>query len=312
MNSSYKQAIGLVAAAFLGAASVHAAQSVTPGLTAAQLVDLIVPSGGDITILGTPTYTGAAIASGSFSGFGADSGLPFSSGLLLTSGEVNNALGPNDFTDATTANGELGSPLLEAVTGQIGSQDASILTFQFKSSTPNFSFRYVFASEEYNEYVDSEFNDAFAFILDDGSTQVNLAKIGTSPVSINTVNNGVNSAYYSSNRIGDALVIDGPNDPGIPGPYNIEYDGLAGGIDALSLVAGATIIPDATYTIHLIIADRGDEFYDSAVFLQGGSFTGGELPPPSNNEVPEAETYVAGLAVLAFAAASYRRRMARG
>ncbi len=304
MSGKYGYAVRLAAAVYLGVVGVQAAQSVTSGLTAAQLVNLIVPSGGGITIVGTPTYTGAAIASGSFSGFGADSGLPFSNGLLMTSGDVSNALGPNDSPFATAENGELGSPLLEAITSQSGSQDASILTFQFTSSTPNFSFRYVFASEEYNEYVGSEYNDAFAFILDDGSTQVNLAKIGTTPVSINTVNSGVNSAYYSSNRTGDDL-----QNGGTPGPYNIEYDGLAGGIDALSLVASASITPNATYTIHLIIADRGDEAYDSGVFLQGGSFTGGELPPPSNNEVPEAETYVAGFAVAAFAAANYRRRM---
>jgi hypothetical protein len=296
MHKNRKQAACSVAAAYLGAFAVNAAQSVTSGLTASQLVDLIVPSGGDITIIGTPTYTGASVASGSFSGFNADSGLPFSSGLLLTSGHVNNALGPNNAGDSSQNNGLLGSSLLEAVTGQAFSLDASTLTFQFRSTTPNFSFRYVFASEEYNEWVNGGVNDAFAFVLDDGSTQVNLATVGSSQVSIDTVNLGVNSSYYSNNS---------------PGPYNIEYDGLAGGIDALSLIAGASIVPEQTYTIHLIIADRGDRALDSGVFLQGGSFTGEELPPPPNNDVPEPGTYAAAAFVAVVAMGSYRRRAVR-
>lgn len=296
MHKIYKNSACLAAVACFGTFAGQAAQSVTSGLTASQLVDLIVPSGGDITIIGTPTYTGASIASGSFSGFGADSGLPFSSGLLLTSGDVNNALGPNNAGSTSQNNGLGGSALLEAVTGQGGSLDASTLTFQFKSATPNFSFRYVFASEEYNEYVNGGVNDAFAFVLDDGATQVNLATVGSGQVSIDTVNLGVNSSYYSSND---------------PGPYNIEYDGLAGGIDALSLIAGASIVPEQTYTIHLIIADRGDHVWDSGVFLQGGSFTGNELPPPSNNDVPEPGTYAAGISVALLAAAQYRRRAVR-
>lgn len=64
MHKNRKHAACSVAAAYLGAFAVNAAQSVTSGLTASQLVDLIVPSGGDITIIGTPTYTGASVASG--------------------------------------------------------------------------------------------------------------------------------------------------------------------------------------------------------------------------------------------------------
>ena len=68
--------------------------------------------------------------------------------------------------------------------------DACVLEFEFSCDTEpeGFSFKYVFGSEEYNEYVDTTFNDVFGFFLDGE----NIALIpGTpTPVSINNVNCG--------------------------------------------------------------------------------------------------------------------------
>ena len=69
--------------------------------------------------------------------------------------------------------------------------DQIILEFDFVPFHNNISFRFSFASEEYTEYVGSQFNDVFAFILTGGGIKKkNLAVIpGTKePVSINNIN----------------------------------------------------------------------------------------------------------------------------
>ncbi len=54
--------------------------------------------------------------------------------------------------------------------------------------------RYVFASEEYPEYVGSSFNDVMAVFVDGQNCA--LVPGSQTPVSINTVNPGSNSQYY--------------------------------------------------------------------------------------------------------------------
>ena len=46
----------------------------------------------------------------------------------------------------------------------------------------------------------------------------------------------------------------------------------------MSLVAQSEVVPNTNYTIKLVIADALDSAYDSAVFLEAGSFDlGGSL-----------------------------------
>lgn len=63
-----------------------------------------------------------------------------------------------------------------------------MLEFDFTTTGGNLFFSFVFASEEYNEYVNSSFNDVFGFFVNG----VNIALVpGTStPVAINSVNCG--------------------------------------------------------------------------------------------------------------------------
>lgn len=286
---------GAVLAAFaLPALPVLAAHSVTSGLTAQQMVDLIIAPGSGITQVGPATYTGAAAASGSFSGATAATGLPFASGLLLTSGSVLNSVGPNNSDGAEQLNGLGGSALLETVTGITPTLDASTLEFSFRSSSPVFSFQYAFGSEEYNEYID-QFNDVFAFVLTDSSgNSQNVATLpGGTPVAINNVNPGDFPEYYRN------------NDPSeIAPPLDIEYDGMVGGNPGYYLYATAALIPGELYTISIMIADTLDQRLDSGVFIGGGTFI--DAPPPP--QVPEPGTWASGAIIAGAAWGVYRRR----
>ncbi|HAQ65031.1 MAG TPA: hypothetical protein DCR43_04135 [Bacteroidales bacterium] len=202
-------------------------------------------------------------------------GIGIDSGLLLTSGDALLAIGPNN-------NGGDGIPTLNggdldlgAIIGTI-TEDACILEFDFVPMYDTIAFRYSFASEEYNDFVNGGVNDVFAFFITgpnpSGGTydKFNIAIIPKTsvPVSINTLNNGNNSAgspncrgngpceycqYYVDNCI-----------YGSP----IEYDGYT-----TVLTAMAVVVPCQSYHLKIAIADGGDEVYDSGVFLEAGSFS---------------------------------------
>jgi hypothetical protein len=154
------------------------------------------------------------------------------SGVLLTTGSIFNALGPN-------------------TSGSIsGSGVKSSLSFDFVAVSPGIQWKYVFASEEYEEYVDTEFNDIFTLTLDG----VNLALIpGTlSEVAINSVNPSENSEYYRSN---------------IDGSIDTEYDGLTTVLTATA----SNLVVGQTYNVSFNISDVGDSAWDSGVFIEANS-----------------------------------------
>ena len=109
-------------------------------------------------------------------------------------------------------------------------------------------------SEEYNEFVDSDFNDGFLLLVD-GQNVATLA--GGVPVAINNINNGDNSAMFNDNGEDNS------------GNFDTEYDGFTNllGTSPFDLEAG---IPS---TIRIVIADAGDDGVDSSLVLQGGSFS---------------------------------------
>ncbi len=243
---------------------------------ASNLAGTLLGSG--ITLVGTPTYLGAAEASGTFSG-GTLSVLGFESGILLTSGNAADADGPNQnsidsgdsFDDTSTdwqRDGDLDLGQLAGIDPYdpdgnfITTYDAAILEFDFVSGNGDLFFNYVFASEEYLDWVDTEFNDVFGFFVD--GTNIALVPGTATPVSINTVNPFVNSAFYIDNLA--------------PASYGLEYDGFTSVMTAAYPDLGA-----GTHHIKIAVADASDGILDAAVFIQAGTFsdTPTSVPEPS-------------------------------
>jgi hypothetical protein len=271
---------GLALATLLLATAFSAeayALSVTETSNANTLASTILGSG--ITI-SNATYTGAAGAAGTFTSGG---NIGISNGIILTSGGATVAQGPNNLSGAGVANGTTGLSSLDGLIPGYTTHDATKLSFDFTTAGGNLFFNYVFASEEYNEWVGSQYNDVFAFFLDG----VNIALLpGTAtPVSINNVNNDSNQAYYRDNN-------------NIAWSIDTQYDGLTTVLTAYALNLGA----GTTHHIDIAIADAGDYVLDSGVFIQGGSFS-------DNPTVPEPSTIIllgAGLAGLCFARRKFR------
>ena len=119
----------------------------------------------------------------------------------------------------------------------------------------------MFGSEEYNDFVGSNFNDVFAFFVNG----VNFALIpGTAtPVSINNVNNGnANQGVLGSGPCANcAFYVDNAT-----GARNTQLDGFT---TVLTFVA--PVNPGVSNVLKLAIADTSDSALDSAVFLQAGS-----------------------------------------
>jgi len=274
----------------VGALAANAQISTTDmtGMTGMDLANALIddPS---ITI-DSATYTGDTGASGTFANGTASVG--FGSGVVLTTGSVSSISGTNT-SDSISTN--LPVPGDTDLNGLIPgtTNDASILEIIFTPVSDTISFQFMFASEEYNEYVNSAYNDVFGFFLNG----VNIALIpGTSTaIAINNINNVLNSAHYLDND---------PSDTAASHP--LEYDGLVG--YTIPLYATGAVTPGVQNTIKLAIADAGDSSLDSAVFLKGGSFT--NAPPPTNNAVPEPSTYGI-LGALALAGLIVGRRFRR-
>ena len=203
---------------------------------------------------------------------GGSGNLGFNSGIILSTG----AAAAADQSIGNFASGGFGTGLtnLPELAGFVpgcggNTNDGLILQFDFVPQSTPVSFRYIFASEEYNEYVCSQFNDAFAFLISGPGIvgEQNLAVVpGTGdPITINTINNGSVGLWGSASN--DPCVTSNSQYFNFTGPNDIVYDGYT---DALTAIAD--VIPCSTYTLRLILADGCDSGFDSAVFLEANSF----------------------------------------
>lgn len=248
-----------------GTLTLAAPAAASPGLSTAPLSSTLTPQDLVDSLVGqgvttaNVSYTGADGASGIFSGGTGIVG--FDQGVLLTSGDVANVVGPNSSDGISTQNGLPGDADLDALAGAT-TYDASVLEFDFVPTESQVSFNYVFASDEYNEFV-GEFNDVFGFFVTtpgDPPSTTNCATVPGSdppqPVSINTINLDTNASLFRNNDLASGA------------PIDTEMDGLT-----TVLTCTADVVAGETNHVKLAIADASDDALDSAVFLEAGSFS---------------------------------------
>lgn len=271
------------------------ALTITTNNDASALANVLVGSGVGIS---NAVLVGAANQQGTFTG--AAGAIGIDAGVILTTGNATLAVGPNTLDGVTGATGTGSDADLEGLVPGLNLNDANVLEFDFVTTTGDLFFSYVFASDEYNEYVNSSFNDVFGFFVDG----VNIALIpGTSlPVAINTVNCGYSGSGALPGSNPENCDKFNNNDLQNGGPFfDIQYDGFTD-----VFVASITGLSIGTHHMKLGIADGRDSSLDSAVFLKAGSFTDVD---PTDPTVPEPATLALlglGLAGLSFA----RRRKA--
>lgn len=229
--------------------TANAQLTVTDSLSATQVENLLQGIGVSISnlVINCPAY-----AMGQFSG---TSEIPITNGLLLTSGQADVVIGPNNNGAATGSTSMApGDADLDSLSGSF-TYDACVLEFDCIPTGDTLLFNFAFGSEEYLEFVGG-FNDVFAIFLSGPGIngRVNAAALpnGTA-VSINNVNNNMNSSYYYDNE----------NPMGV---YT-QYDGFTQNLTAFSVVQ-----PNQTYHFKVAIADNNDAILDSGVFLEAFSF----------------------------------------
>lgn len=191
---------------------------------------------------------------------------PFADGIILSTGRAVSAVGPNSNILSEGSTSWSGDADLQNALGISNSINATVLEFDFQPVSNKISFEYIFSSEQYLSNPSQNqcnFTDGFVFLLKEvGSTNPyqNLAVIpGTTiPVKVNTVR-------------GQGTICP---------PANEEFFGGFNGFDhptnfngqTKALIAQANVTAGTIYHIKLVVADQGNNLYDSAIFLKGGSF----------------------------------------
>lgn len=176
--------------------------AISAGISAQSLVSNTLV--GDCFQVSNITSSGNSDSRGRFTNGSSNIGL--SSGIVLCTGAVQDLSGPNLRSNAGLGfqNNSPNDPnLAQLVSGD--QYDVSTIEFDFTPTANTVMFDFVFGSEEYCEYVGSEYNDVFGFFISGpgiSGTQ-NLAVLPSSnlPVATNNVNYVTNSSLYINNNI---------------------------------------------------------------------------------------------------------------
>ncbi|MFI1770597.1 choice-of-anchor L domain-containing protein [Thalassobellus citreus] len=196
---------------------------------------------------------------------------PFKDGLVLRSGEVEYTEGKytgiNLDSQINTNSDAYLKDIYQELSGALSTiTDVAFLEFDFVPIFNNLELDFIFASNEYGEWQ-CGFGDVFAFLLTDLTTNIttNLAVLDDTetPVSVSTVRDvRYNASCESQNSelFSTYNVIN----------HDVSFMNMRGYTKAIK--AFSDVIPNRSYRIRLVIADVNDSRYDSAVFINSGSF----------------------------------------
>lgn len=209
-------------------------------------------------------------------------------GLILSTGDVFDALGPNKRPNTGVRSSGLRDNDLQSIATSVVI-DAAILEFDLLALRDSLVFEYVFASEEYPEYVEQGVNDVFGFFVQEHASKAlypqNIALLpdGRTTVSIDNVNHRMNEAYFlrSDYYEGKSIQFWERNREMMMRSRIFEFDGFT-----VPLKAKAMLKAGSWYHFKIAIADVGDRFFDSAVMIKAKSFAA------KGNKIPQADEIV--------------------
>ena len=266
--------------AFLSCISLVAQVTIDQAFTVEEYVNDVLLGDGvsasNITFIGEPIQLAKMTdESGNFS---------VSEGLVLSCGDPNRLSDCQPDANPTGLGGGFNDPDLLDVANSVppligqgftvaSVQDGCVLEFDFEAGGDSISFNYVFGSDEYLGFVNTQYNDIFAFFLSGPGISgpyaapaafpggaINIAQVPDSdpvlPITISSVNDQTNSQYYIDNQNQDGICING---------YTTTF------------TASAAVQCGETYHIKLAIADGSDDYLESIVVLEAGSFTSSGL-----------------------------------
>ena len=202
------------------------------------------------------------------------SNFPFADGIILSSGAASEAVGPFNGGGPSGNFSAPGDTDLENITGLSNTNDASYIEFDFVPIAPQIQFNFLMASTEYNGGDECTYADSFAFILTEVSTGTvtNLAVLpttdsGDSSIVVTNIHPEVNGFFDSCPAVNEQYFEE----------YTPEYGSISYGGRTVPLTAFSLVNPGEQYHIKLVMADQGDSQLDTAIFIEGGSFSLGNI-----------------------------------
>ena len=224
--------------------------------TAEQLVASLLGGGVEVSNV---QYVGSQSAAGIFRG-GLLAGLGISEGVVLSSGDAAGVTSINLNDSKSTDLGLEGDEDLDELIPGYKTYDATVLEFDINVTDDYFGIQYAFGSEEYNEYVGSNYNDVFAFFVDGENVALVPGALTPIPVSVNNINKESFPLFFRSNS---------PSEYQGHTPFPFEPDGFTAPLQATVQLA------PGKHHLKLAVADAGDSILDSWVFLSGGGVASG-------------------------------------
>ncbi len=235
------------------------------GMTPLQLVQQVLVGGG-VTVSNASFNGSSGLINsnmvGSFQTAGvATTQLGFTGGVVIASGNAIGAIGPNSSGSFGAMMGTGSDPDLQLLIPAHTVFDKAVLEFDFVPIADTIKFKYVFGSDEFDEFCNTNYNDVFGFFISgpgiSGSFTggaINIALMPNNPTNYVTIDNvcGAGAAYSWLNTSG----------------VYYQYDRLTHVYTAMCVVQ-----PCQNYHIKLAVGDAGDQAYDSGVFLEENSFS---------------------------------------
>ncbi len=260
-------------------------------------VDSIFLSGVNSQAKKNITFHGDFRSVGRFTG-GFFLGFSKPEGIIMTTGFAKSADKSNECgSNANASNqndGVDGDPDLKSI-NNVSSHDACIIEFDFRPTVDTVRFSFVFASEEYHDFVLHGANDVFGFFLsgpdisgpfENNAKNIALIPNTDIPVAIDNINYGpgggiglkVCMGHPSLCNYCDYLVDNSEEDTDPNSTFQqFVYDAFT-----TALVAKNVVHPCKWHHIKLAVGDAKDFRFDTGVLLEKGSFNPGNIKEETN------------------------------